>query len=80
MRPPTAVGGGVLGSLRGCGGGPEGPSCIAGSSALYSLEAPIQRLCGLDAPMPYAPALEAAMVPQLDDIVGAARALATREG
>jgi pyruvate dehydrogenase E1 component beta subunit len=53
---------------------------IAGSSALYSLEAPIQRLCGLDAPMPYAPALEAAMVPQLDDIVVAARALATREG
>jgi pyruvate dehydrogenase E1 component beta subunit len=30
--------------------------------------------------MPYAPALEAAMVPQLDDIVVAARALATREG
>jgi pyruvate/2-oxoglutarate/acetoin dehydrogenase E1 component len=53
---------------------------IAGSSALYSLEAPIQRLCGLDAPMPYAPALEAATVPQLDDIVVAGRALATREG
>jgi pyruvate/2-oxoglutarate/acetoin dehydrogenase E1 component len=53
---------------------------IAGSSALYSLEAPIQRLCGLDAPMPYAPALEAAMVPQLDDIVVAARALAVQEG
>ena len=53
---------------------------IAGSSALYSLEAPIQRLCGLDAPMPYAPALESAMVPQLDDIVVAARALATTEG
>ncbi len=53
---------------------------IAGSSAIYSLEAPIQRLCGLDAPMPYAPALESAMVPQLDDIVVAARALATTEG
>jgi pyruvate dehydrogenase E1 component beta subunit len=53
---------------------------IAGSSALYSLEAPIQRLCGLDAPMPYAPALEAATVPQLDDIVVAGRAVATREG
>ena len=53
---------------------------IAGSSALYSLEAPIERLCGLDAPMPYAPALEAAMVPQVDDIVAAARHQATREG
>jgi pyruvate dehydrogenase E1 component beta subunit len=52
---------------------------IAGSSAIYSLEAPIKRLCGLDAPMPYAPALERAMVPQLDDIVSAARALATQE-
>ncbi len=52
---------------------------IAGSSALYSLEAPIRRLCGLDAPMPYAPALESAMVPQLDDIVVAGRALATQE-
>ncbi|SDF57144.1 alpha-ketoacid dehydrogenase subunit beta [Klenkia brasiliensis] len=52
---------------------------IAGSSALYSLEAPIKRLCGLDAPMPYAPALESAMVPQLADIVSAARTLATQE-
>jgi pyruvate/2-oxoglutarate/acetoin dehydrogenase E1 component len=50
---------------------------IAASSALYSLEAPIRRLSGLDAPMPYAPALESACVPQLDDIVVAARALAT---
>jgi acetoin:2,6-dichlorophenolindophenol oxidoreductase subunit beta len=53
---------------------------IAGSSALYSLEAPIERLCGLDAPMSYAPALEAAMVPQVDDIVVAARHQAIREG
>lgn len=53
---------------------------IAGSAALHSLEAPIQRLCGLDAPMPYAPALEAAMVPQVDDIVVAGRTQATREG
>ncbi|MCO7219911.1 alpha-ketoacid dehydrogenase subunit beta [Klenkia sp. PcliD-1-E] len=52
---------------------------IAGSSAIYSLEAPIKRLCGLDAPMPYAPALESAMVPQLDDVVTTARALATQE-
>lgn len=49
---------------------------IAESSALYSLLAPVQRLCGLDTPMPYAPALESACVPQVDDISAAARALA----
>ncbi|MCV7213186.1 alpha-ketoacid dehydrogenase subunit beta [Mycolicibacterium canariasense] len=48
---------------------------IAGSDAIYSLLAPIKRLCGLDAPIPYAPELEKASVPQLDDIVTAARDL-----
>jgi pyruvate dehydrogenase E1 component beta subunit len=48
---------------------------IAGSDAIYSLLAPIKRLCGLDAPIPYAPELEKASVPQIDDIVTAARDL-----
>jgi pyruvate dehydrogenase E1 component beta subunit len=48
---------------------------IAGSDAIYSLLAPIKRLCGLDAPIPYAPDLEKASVPQIDDIVTAARDL-----
>jgi len=48
---------------------------IAGSDAVYSLLAPIKRLCGLDAPIPYAPELERASVPQIDDIVSAAREL-----
>lgn len=48
---------------------------IAGSDAIYSLLAPIKRLCGLDAPIPYAPELEKASVPQVDDIVTAARDL-----
>lgn len=48
---------------------------IAGSDAIYSLLAPIQRLCGLDAPIPYAPELEKASVPQIDDITIAARDL-----
>lgn len=48
---------------------------IAGSDAVYSLLAPIKRLCGLDAPIPYAPDLERASVPQVDDITAAARNL-----
>ncbi|WP_250323925.1 alpha-ketoacid dehydrogenase subunit beta [Williamsia sp. CHRR-6] len=48
---------------------------IAGSDAIYHLLAPIERLCGLDAPIPYAPELEKASVPQIDDIVAGAKAL-----
>ncbi|MGZ5399376.1 MAG: alpha-ketoacid dehydrogenase subunit beta [Nocardioides sp.] len=48
---------------------------IAGSSALYRLLAPIKRLSGLDAPIPYAPQLETASVPQVADIVEAAQTL-----
>lgn len=42
---------------------------IAESDALYSLLAPIGRLCGLDVPIPYAPQLERAAVPQVEDII-----------
>ena len=48
---------------------------IAGSDALYSLLAPVRRLCGLDVPIPYAPQLERACVPQVPDVVAAAREL-----
>ena len=41
---------------------------------------PIVRLCGLDAPMAYAPELEKASVPQIPDIVAAARRLANHPG
>ena len=40
-----------------------------------SLLAPIKRLSGLDVPIPYAPQLEKACVPQVPDIVDAARTL-----
>ena len=48
---------------------------IAGSDTLYRLLAPIKRLSGLDVPIPYAPQLEKACVPQVPDIVDAARTL-----
>ncbi|MGZ4447315.1 MAG: alpha-ketoacid dehydrogenase subunit beta, partial [Nocardioides sp.] len=44
---------------------------ICESPAIYRLLAPIKRLSGLDAPIPYAPQLERASVPQVDDIVDA---------
>ncbi|MGH8888254.1 MAG: alpha-ketoacid dehydrogenase subunit beta [Acidothermaceae bacterium] len=49
---------------------------IAGSDALNYLLTPIKRLCGLDVPIPYAPQLEKAAVPQVTDIVAAGRTLA----
>jgi acetoin:2,6-dichlorophenolindophenol oxidoreductase subunit beta len=45
------------------------------SDAFHALKAPVVRLCGLDVPMPYAPELEKAAVPQVPDIVAAARQL-----
>ncbi len=48
---------------------------ISEGPAIYSLTEPVRRLCGLDVPIPYAPQLEKAVVPQLDDIVNAAREL-----
>jgi pyruvate dehydrogenase E1 component beta subunit len=41
----------------------------------YSLDAPVQRLAGLDIPTPYNGALEAASIPQIADIVSATRQL-----
>jgi pyruvate dehydrogenase E1 component beta subunit len=49
---------------------------IAGSDALNYLLTPIKRLCGLDVPIPYAPQLEKAAVPQVADIVASGRTLA----
>lgn len=48
---------------------------IVGGPALYSLLAPVKRLCGMDIPIPYAPQLEKAAVPQVENIVAAAVAL-----
>jgi acetoin:2,6-dichlorophenolindophenol oxidoreductase subunit beta len=49
---------------------------IAESDTFHTLKAPLVRLCGLDAPMAYGPELEKASVPQVPDIVVAARQLA----
>ena len=58
------------------GFGGEVAAMIADSEAFDFLDAPIRRLCGRDIPIPYNRNLERATVPQVEDIVAAARDLA----
>jgi acetoin:2,6-dichlorophenolindophenol oxidoreductase subunit beta len=58
------------------GFGGELAAVIAASEAFDFLDAPIHRLAGRDIPIPYNRTLEKAAVPQVEDIVAAARALA----
>jgi pyruvate/2-oxoglutarate/acetoin dehydrogenase E1 component len=37
------------------------------------LDAPVRRVCAHDVPLPYAPTLEDFVLPQVDDVVRAAR-------
>ncbi|SDW44865.1 pyruvate dehydrogenase E1 component beta subunit [Marinococcus luteus] len=55
------------------GYGGEIASMIAESEAFDYLDAPVRRLGALPIPVPYNPALERAMVPQVDDIMQVAR-------
>ena len=61
------------------GFGGELAAVVAEGEAFDFLDAPIRRLAGRDIPIPYNRTLERATVPQVEDIVAAARALA-REG
>jgi pyruvate/2-oxoglutarate/acetoin dehydrogenase E1 component len=62
-------------AVRTGGYGGEIVARIAASEAFDFLEAPIQRLAGLDIPIPYNRELEAAAVPQVEDIISQARDL-----
>jgi pyruvate dehydrogenase E1 component beta subunit len=48
---------------------------VAGSHVFGSLKAPIKKLAGLNIPIPYAPQLEKAAVPQVEDIYTSAAAI-----
>jgi pyruvate/2-oxoglutarate/acetoin dehydrogenase E1 component len=61
------------------GFGGELAAVVAESEAFDYLDAPIRRLAGRDIPIPYNRTLERATVPQVEDIVDAARVVA-REG
>jgi acetoin:2,6-dichlorophenolindophenol oxidoreductase subunit beta len=56
--------------------GGELAAVVAESEAFDFLDAPIRRVCGRDVPIPYNRELERAAVPQVEDIVTAARDLA----
>ena len=66
----------VYEGVKTLGIGAEISAIVAESEAFDYLEAPILRLGGVEAPIPYSPVLEKAAVPQVDDIVASARRLA----
>jgi len=55
-----------------CGIGAEIIALIMESDAFDYLDAPVQRVTGVDIPMPYSTLLEKAALPQVDDVVTAA--------
>lgn len=57
------------------GFGGELAAVLTGSEAFFFLDAPVRRLCGADAPIPYNPKLEASAVPTVDTILSAMREL-----
>jgi pyruvate/2-oxoglutarate/acetoin dehydrogenase E1 component len=59
--------------------GAEVAAAVVGSRAFDHLLAPIVRVGGRDNPMPYAPELERATIPQVDDLVEAMRSLAAED-
>jgi len=65
----------VYEGVKALGLGAEVSAAIAESEAFDYLDAPILRLGGADAPIPYSPILEKAAVPQTSDILEAARGL-----
>jgi 2-oxoisovalerate dehydrogenase E1 component beta subunit len=54
-------------ATRACGVGAE-VAALIGSEAFEDLDAPIRRLTAPDVPIPFSPPLEAAALPQLDDM------------
>ena len=69
----------VYEGVKTLGMGAEISAMIAESEAFDYLDAPILRLGGAEAPIPYNPDLERLAVPQTDTIADAARRLARRE-
>lgn len=65
----------VYEGVKTLGLGAEVSAAIAESEAFDFLDAPILRLGGAEAPIPYSPGLEKAAVPQVDDVVEAVRKL-----
>ncbi len=69
----------VYEGVKSFGVGAEISAAVAESDAFDYLDAPILRLGGAEAPIPYNPDLERAAVPQVDTIEAAARRMIRRE-
>jgi pyruvate dehydrogenase E1 component beta subunit len=50
-------------------------AAVVAEHALFSLEAPIKRVCAAHTPIPFAPNNETAVIPQVDDVVKAIRSV-----
>jgi pyruvate dehydrogenase E1 component beta subunit len=46
-------------------------------NAFYELDAPVQRLCGVEVPIPYPKHLEDASIPQKEQIIAMAKKICT---
>src|SRR5437588_11104107 len=51
-------------------------TAVINESAFEYLDGPVMRVTSIDTPVPYAPPLEEFFMPQVDDVLKAARALA----
>jgi pyruvate/2-oxoglutarate/acetoin dehydrogenase E1 component len=69
----------VYEGVKTLGIGAEVSAAIVESEAFDYLDAPVMRLGGAESPLPYNPELEKAAVPQVPDIVAAARKLVRKE-
>ncbi|MCG7393743.1 alpha-ketoacid dehydrogenase subunit beta [Microvirga sp. ACRRW] len=69
----------VYEGVKTLGIGAEISAAIVESDAFDYLDAPVMRLGGAESPLPYNPELEKAAVPQVPDIVAAARKLVRKE-
>jgi pyruvate/2-oxoglutarate/acetoin dehydrogenase E1 component len=69
----------VYEGVKTLGIGAEISAAIVESDAFDDLDAPVMRLGGAEAPLPYNPDLEKAAVPQVPDIVAAVRKLVRKE-
>jgi pyruvate/2-oxoglutarate/acetoin dehydrogenase E1 component len=48
--------------------------------ALYELDAPVERLCGAEVPMPYAAHMESSAIPQVATIAAAVERMVASHG
>jgi len=54
-------------------------SALVAEHAIFSLDAPIRRISVPDTPIPFAPAMERAVIPQVQQIVAAIKELIPEE-